>query len=273
MRFSRLVAPAALLLATACLDVAEPSNDRVGLITARVYNNAGTPVLRGTATFYRVGGLQLQDAVPTPCELYPYDPNPVGASVPTLNAGNFITFSVAGSSLGADQIQVGSFLRYEMEPGLFLNFSSGDTVTVSVPGAIDGFEPTTIRSRLAEAFTVGDLPPFNETQPLELTWTAAVAPGSVMLVQMRYNTTGEGTQPNAEIVCIFTDDGTGSVPAAVAGQWVNANEIGKSILYTRVRESTVIFDARTRTRLRSFYDVPTPALVVPASATDGPALR
>ena len=264
MRLSAIAAPAALLLTTACLDVDTQPTDRIGLITTRAYVNAGTPVLRGSATFYRVSNLQLQDATPRACELFPYDPNAVGAAVPTLDAGNFLTFTVAGSSLGADQVQVGAFLRYEMEPGLFLNFASGDTVTVGIPGATGGFEPTTIRVRLAEAFTAGPLPEFVDNQPFDLTWTPAVAPGSVMLVSMRYNSTGEGTRADAEVACIFADDGTGSVAPNLAGPWNNAPETGKAVVFTRIRESTVVFDSRTRTRLRSFYDVPTPTLFVPA---------
>ncbi len=263
MRLLRSILPLAALLSAACLDVEDTARDRIGLLTSRAFLDGATPVIRGSATFYRVGGLNVEIATPTPCQLYPYSPNPTAPVVQTLDAGDDLDFTVQGTSKPALKQELGSFVRYEFDTGEALGFTTGDTLTVNIPGATGGFPGLTARVRVAEAFTVGSVPDFVEGQPLDLTWTAAPATGSVMLLRLRYNSTGESLTPDAEVVCIYTDDGTGSVPAALAGPWARAEELSRTVLFTRLREVQVNFDSRTRVLLRSFYDVPTQALPLP----------
>ena len=262
MRALKFFAPSALLLLglSACLETIGPPRDRVGLVTARAYDNAGTPVLRGTATFYRVSGLQLQVLGPQPCALFLYDPDAVGVQVQTLEAGNFLTFAVPGNNVSADRVQISSFVRYEMAAGQYLQYAVGDTLTVTIPGALDGFEPTTVKVRAAEPFTADTIPDYVIGQPLTLTWTPAPAPGSYMIASLRYNADGSGTEPNTEISCVFADDGSGDVPTTLAQAYANAPAASRSYLFTRARETILSFDSRTRTRLRALYDVPTPPL-------------
>jgi hypothetical protein len=184
----------------------------------------------------------------------------VGVQVQTLEAGNFLSFSAAGSSASADRIQISSFIRYEMGLGQYLLFSPGDTVTVNIPGAIDGFEPMVAKVRIAEPFTADTIPDYVLGQGLNLTWSPAPAPGSFMIASLRYNADGSSAEPNVEISCIFEDDGTGFIPANFAQAWGSAQPETRSYLFTRVRESFESFDSRTRTRLQSLYDVPTPPL-------------
>jgi len=265
MRALKVLAPAALLLTSAaCLETIGPARDRIGLITATTYNNAGTPVIRGTGTFYRVSGLIMQSLTAQPCGLFAYDPDAVGAQVETLDAGNFLSFSAPGNNVSADRIQISSFIRYEMAAGQYVMFASGDTLTVNVPGAIDGFEPTSIRVRAAEPFTADTIPDYQLGQPLNLTWTPAPASGSLMIVSLRYNNEGSDPEPNVEISCVFEDNGAAQIPPNFAQPWSNALPASRSYLFTRARESFVSFDSRTRTRLRSHYEVPTPVLA-PAS--------
>jgi hypothetical protein len=268
-RALRAVLPFSLALTAACLDVEDQARDRVGLLTARAFLDGATPVIRGSGTFYRVGGLNVGIAEPTACLLYPYSPNPTAPVIQTLDAGDNLAFTVQGTTEPAVKEEVGSFIRYDMEVGEALGFSVGDTLTVNIPGATGGFVTTSARVRLAEPFTVGSVPDFVEGQPLDLTWTAAPTTGSVMLLRLRYNSTGESVTPDAEVVCLYTDDGTGSVPAALAGPWANAEELSRSVLFTRLREVQVNFDARTRVLLRSFYDVPTQALPLPSPILRG----
>ncbi len=261
MRVLQFLAPAALLLSTAaCLETIGPPRDRVGLITATAYDNAGTPVIRGTGTFYRVSGLQIQALDEQPCALFAFDPDAVGAQVETLEAGNFLSFSIPGNAVSANRIQISSFIRYEMPAGEYLLYAAGDTLTVNVPGAIGGFDATSIRVRAAEPFTADTIPDFQVGQPLELTWSAAPAAGSFMIASLRYNAEGSSLEPDTEIACVFVDDGSGQIPATLAQQWGNAAVASRSYKFTRARESFVALDTRTRTRLRSHFEVPTPAL-------------
>jgi hypothetical protein len=265
MRLSRTFALAAFsLLAVACADPLAGTRDRLGLITTRAYNNGGTPVLRGTGTFYTVNGLSLPILQATSCTQFSYNPLATGSGVPTLDAGDFITFSVQGLATSAERVQIGSFIRYEMLTGTFVSFASGDTVTVSATGAPGGFVPTSAKTRIAEAFTADTIPTWVDGQPLNLTWSPAVAPGSFMIVSMRYASNVDLPAPDVEISCIFDDDGTGSIPATMAQIWANSEPGTRSYLFTRAREGTVTVDSRTKTRIRSFYDVPTPVLTVPA---------
>lgn len=267
MRAFKFLVPAALLLSTsACLETIGPSRERLGLLTANVFSASGTPVIRGTGTFYRLTGLALQSLQVQPCALFAYDPDGVAPIVETMDAGNFLSFSVPGNTVSADKVTLSSFIRYEMAAGQYLQFAAGDTITVSIPGAINGFEPTVIRVRAAEPFDADTIPTFELGQPLNLTWDAAPAPGSFMIVSLRYNSEGSSIEPNVEISCVFADDGTGEIPTNLAQGWANAAEASRSYRFTRARESYVAFDSRTRTRLRSHFEVPTPVLapVVPA---------
>jgi hypothetical protein len=269
MRVLKTFAPVALLLSSvACLDTIGPSRERLGLLTTNVYDNAGTPVIRGTGTFYRLSGLSLQALDLQPCALFGYDPDAVAPPVETLDAGNFISFAAPGNSVSADRIQLSSFIRYEMAAGQYLLFAAGDTITVSIPGAIDGIEPTQIKVRAAEPFTADTIPDFELGQPLSLTWDAATATGSYMIVSLRYNDEGSSVEPNVEISCVFADNGNGLIPTNLAQAWANAPGASRSYKFTRARETYFAFDSRTRTRLRSHYEVPTPLL--PPSAITTP---
>jgi hypothetical protein len=132
-----------------------------------------------------------------------------------------------------------------------------------VPGDAAGFPGTTIRVRTAEPFdfNVPSSPADNE--PMTVTWTPAPAPGSYMTISLRLNNTGTGTQPDAQIYCLFNDDGSGEVPANLAAVWKASDPDSRSTAFSRVRFTTIEFDARTRITLLSYFDRPT--LPVPTS--------
>lgn len=259
-----------VLLNTACLEPVEASRDRWGFLTMRAFSNGGTPVVRGTGNFYSASGLSLSLLSPTLCQVLPYDPTAQATQLTTLDAGDFVTFAAAGSTVNANRVLSGTAIRYEMTAGEFLTFAAGDTVRVSVPGAVGGFDPLTVKLRLAEPFTADAVPTVTDNQALNLTWTPPPTPGSLMMVSLRYNSDGPSVRPNSEIFCVFDDDGTGTVPAASAQAYLSSEPETRSSLFTRVREGYVSLDSRTFTLIRSNFEFPTPTLAVPSPLRETP---
>lgn len=260
MRAIFLAAPLVLAL-SACLDSNEPIRERIGLVDVRAYSNGGTPVVRARGVFYRIGGLQLFPAAPQPCALYAYTP-PVASdnAGQTISAGANVGFAVGGFSEVAVAAPLAVYPIYNFPAGAYLDFVSGDSVTVSIPGATGGFEPMTIRARLAEPFTADTLPTWVPNEPMNVTWQPAPAPGSVMVVSLRYNSTPGSTRPDLEIACAFEDDGTGTIPPSLANGWGESVPATREYVFMRSRERIVEFDDLTRTRVRSLYEYPLKAL-------------
>lgn len=260
MRAFLFTAPLVLAL-TACLGDNLPARERIGLVAVRAFDNSGIPVVRGSAVFVRTSGLQLFPSAPQECALYGYTPPvPSDNAGQTLNAGPFINFTIGAFSEVALGAVNATYPVYNFPGGSYLDFVSGDSVLVTIPGADGGFEAMAIKTRLAEPFTADPLPAQVPNEPMNLTWEAATTPGSVMVVSLRYNTSEGATQPDLEIACAFTDDGTGTIPLNLANGWGDAVPETREFTFTRVRERIVEFDARTRTRVRSVYEQPLIAL-------------
>lgn len=256
MRALLLAAPLVLAL-SACLDTNLPARERIGLVDIRAWNNGGTPVIRARGVFYNIAGLQLFPAVPQECGLYGYTPPvPSDNAGETISAGSMVSFTVAGFSENAIPNPLATFPIYTFPAGSYLDFTAGDSVLVSIPGATGGFEPMAIRSRLAEPFTANPLPEYVENQPMTVTWQPATEPGSVMVVSLRYNSTPGATQPDLEIACAFEDDGSGTISSTLANGWGAAQPGTQEFAFIRVRERIVEFDDRTRARVRSIFEYP-----------------
>jgi hypothetical protein len=261
MRAFLLTAPLMFAL-TACLGDNLPVPERIGLVSVRAFSNGGTPVVRGSALFYRTAGLQIFPAAPQECALYTYTPPSSSSNAgETLNAGPQVAFTVGSFSEVALPAIGATYPVYNFPGGTYLDFAAGDSVLVAIPGATGGFEPMSIKTRLAEPFTAGAIPAWVANEPMDLTWQAAPQPGSVMVVALRYNSTPGSTAPDLEIACAFADDGTGTIPANLANGWGQAEPGTTEYQFMRVRERIVEFDARTRARVRSVYEVPLTDLV------------
>jgi hypothetical protein len=256
MRAFLTVAPMLLAL-TACLSDVVPPRDRIGLVQLRTFSNGGTPVLRAQAVFYNTAGLQILPLQPQECGLFAYTPPSSGAGAgPTINAGSAITFTVGGFSENAIPAINATYPVYNFPAGSYLDFTDGDSVTVSIPGALGGFEPMAIKMRLAESFTADTLPTYVENTAMALSWEPATTPGSIMIVALRYNSTPGSTEPDLEIGCAFPDNGSAEIPSTFANGYGGSVPETREYSFTRVRERIVEFDDRTRTRVRSIYEYP-----------------
>ena len=256
MRALFLMLPLVLTL-TACLDTELPVRERIGLVDVRAFSNGGTPVVRARAVFYRIAGLQIFPAQPQECAVFAYTPPvPSDNAGQTITAGPQVSFTVGAFSESALPAPGATFPIYNFTTGSYLDFVAGDSVLVSIPGSSNGFEAMSIKTRLAEPFTASPIPAWVANEPMVLNWQPAPAPGSVMVVSLRYNSTPGSTQPDLEIACAFPDTGSGTIPATIANGWGQAEPGTTEFAFIRVRERIVEFDDLTRARVRSIYEYP-----------------
>lgn len=257
-----LVAAPAFLFLTACIGDNLGSVERVGLVAVRAFENSGTPVVRASAVFYRLQGLQISPAQTQDCALFSFNPaGPGNNAGATITAGASVSFTVGAFSEVASPAENAVFPVYNFAVGSYLDFVSGDSVLVSVPGADGGFDAVSVKARLAEPFTADPLPPVVENMPLNLSWQAASTPGSIMVVSLRYNAAMDATLPNVEIVCAFDDDGSAQIPTGFADAYRNSSAASRQHVFIRVRDRIVEFDGNTRTRVRSIFEYPTTSLL------------
>ncbi len=211
-----------------------------------------------TANFYRAGGFVLSSAASASdtCVIASYPISSFNEGT-VISGGVGVVVTVPG---GLDTLK-----RVTTSDGTYrgrtagLTYTPGDTVVFSILGDLGGFTANTVKAKSAEAFTMSAATPPAAGQPLNLTW-APVAPGAAMLVSLRYNDgTTTSTAVNAQILCDFIDDGTGTVPAALAARWAAGNAATRTAAYQRLR--TVVtrgLDPSSFINVRSTFDLPTP---------------
>lgn len=258
MRAFLAVSPGLLALAACVGELPDP--ERLGLVSLRAFSDSTTPVLRGSAAFYLVRGVQLLPLQPEECTAYAYSRSGGINSGQTLNAGSAISFTVGAFSEDATRGASLDTPLYTFAAGAFLNFASGDSALVSIPGAQGGFEPMSVKARLAEPFVADSLPTYVPDTPMNVTWEAATTPGSIMLVSLRFSGEPGAVEPDVEIACAFADTGSGQIPAVFVNAYGTAAPETQEHAFIRVRDRIVEFDSRTRTRVRSIYEFPLTSL-------------
>ncbi len=260
MRAFLAVAPVFLVL-TACIGDDFSSTERIGLVSVRAFSNSGTPVVRGSAVFYSARGLVIRPTGLQDCGLFTYDPAPTNNFGQTLNAGANVNFTIGAFSEVALPAEGATYPVYNFAAGSYLDFSTGDSALVTIPGAVGGFEAMSVKARLAEPFTAAPPPAYVTNTPMNLTWQAATFPGSIMVVSLRYNAAPGASAPNVEIACAFEDDGSAQIPIPFADAYGSSSPTTRDYAFIRVRERVVEFDGRTRTQVRSIYEYPAKSLI------------
>ena len=99
-----------------------------------------------------------------------------------------------------------------------LHIAPGSHVTLSVPGAPNGFPQSSITTTTVTAYDLGPI----DTLPadsLRITWTSPMGGGSAMVVELKYASSAQHAVADREIFCSWTDDGEGVVPASLAAEW------------------------------------------------------
>jgi hypothetical protein len=132
-----------------------------------------------------------------------------------IDAGTSITAHFDGPDVTLTKTSVDGRPTYTVPEGLELEFTPGEVITFTIPGAAGGFPARTVSARTAEVFTASPITlPTTTSDDLTVTWTPVPeATGSAMFYSIRYSSTG-ATQ-DREIACVFRDDGSGVIGANV----------------------------------------------------------
>lgn len=258
-RARALVLLALTVLVAACVETLEPSKNRFGLVSYTAFTDEVRGyVMDPEATFYDKTDLRYTPPPADSCVLAAYVAAPIaGSSFPTLSAGEYLVSQVgAQRDTMRGAVEFGAFV-YRPVRRTGIPFTPGDTVTVQIPGSPTGFPAATVSLRTAEAFTAEPIGiPETSTEDLELVWTAAPAPGSLMTVSLRYGNAFSNGQLNEQIFCGFTDDGAATIRAPLLNGWRNAAPGLRESRIIRLRSKELEIDGRNTLTVISSFGLP-----------------
>jgi len=237
-----------------------PNEQRWGFVTlAALRNTAGEYRLAPQASFFRGVITSVPDArIRTDSCFVVGDytpPNSGGfGNVSYLDAGASITTAIGTTTTTVPRVSTSSATTYSLGAGTTVPYSPGDSVVLTVPGAVGGFPGALLRGRSAEPFTIDPITASAVTIPLR--WTAATDPNSALIVSLQYTPSGTGARTQ-EIRCAFTDDGLDSIPVRQHQAWSASSNVNRAVTVTRLRTSFVAVDGGA-VELISTFQVPTP---------------
>jgi hypothetical protein len=149
-------------------------------------------------------------------------------------------------------------ITYELPSGQTIPYTPGDSIVLTVPGAVGGFEALTIRGKTAESFTMDPVTVPSGSEAIQLRWTASQNPGSALILELRYHPTG-GATPTRELLCSFADDGIDSIPFIDHAPWSAGTASAREVVATRLRTSYLNTASGGLLGIISTFPVPTPA--------------
>lgn len=251
---------AAALIAVACDNSLEGIGFQRtwGFVTMSATKNAGGVHFTNPEGLFFLGNLAavpVADVVQDTCADggFTGDDNNL-SGVTYLDAGPSITATIGGVTNVLERVSTTEGLAYQSALGAF-QFNPGDTVEVTIPGTAQGFPGATIRAKTAEPFTFPSVDIPTGTESIQLTWTTPQAPGSSIVVSLRY-VSGSASEFNRQVLCTFIDDGVDSIPFRWHQNWSSSTG-NTAVVATRLRTNYVgIGDANLG--VVSTYQVPTP---------------
>jgi hypothetical protein len=260
MRLRVLSIAAVLLATTACLEPLDPPRGRLGLIVMDTYESGADLVLKPVATFYDRTSAAFAAAPTDTCFIANYSVGGTFTNVQTMSVGAEISMVTPSGIHPLVLDDATGFLFYEAEAATGIVFTPGDTVEAQIPGNGTDYPAVNITVRTAESFTHDDVPvPEAADANIDLVWTAAPEPGSIMSFSLRYVTPGSTTGlVNQQVFCGLADDGAYTIHSSLLGGWRNAQNNLRELKVTRLRHSAVTVDTRTMLHLVSTFSRPTP---------------
>ena len=150
-------------------------------------------------------------------------------------------------------------ITYELPSGQTIPYTPGDSVVLTVPGAVGGFPGSTIRAKTAEAFTIDPINVPSGSEAIQLRWTPSQDPRSALILELRYHPTG-GATPTRELLCSFADDGIDSIPFTQHQPWSAGASSARQIIATRLRTSYINTSTGGLLGVISTFPVPTPTI-------------
>lgn len=176
------------------------------------------------------------------------------SGVTYLDAGPSITAMMGGVTNTLERVTTIDGLAYQSALGAF-QFNPGDSILITVPGTAQGFPGGSVKAKTAEPFAFPSVDIPSGTESIQLNWTAPQAPGSSIVVSLRY-VSGTASEFNRQVLCTFIDDGVDSIPFRWHQNWSSSSG-NTAVVATRLRTGYVaIGDANLG--VVSTYQVPTP---------------
>lgn len=264
MRASRYLVAALLLGTLACNDLLETDGVDSGVINVPTYSNgSGFFLVNPLAVFYEDASLTFPQPTTGACGTIPFDPDESGvllSGFPTMNVGPHLVANLPASEDTLYRELDSGFQLYRPSAVGGILHTPGDTLTVTVPGDL-GFPAGVIRVRTAEAFEMADVAVPAVNDPLTVTWTPAPLAGSVMRYSLRYASERSIGDLDEQLVCIFEDDGEGTIDASFLQGWVNATGGQRQVVATRIRSANAELSEKARLTMLSTFQVPTPPFI------------
>lgn len=265
MRSSRLVPLAAIVAAvslTACDSLTSSSSGNaigVGAVSARTKGTGYTT--SPNIAFYRVTGATFitADNIVDTCFLAAY--SDAGATAPTqattVGAGSFLTIQMGNRTDTLTRTGGALDPAYRSSLASGIPYNPGDSMVITVQGERGGYPGSSFRGRTAEPFTPGPFTAPAAGNPVTITWTPATDSHAAMFVTFRY-AAGTSTTFNRQIACSFVDDGSATVGATMASEWLNATN--RDFTMQRIRTILAQIDVPlSYFNIVSTFDWPTPA--------------
>ncbi len=269
MRLRLLLAAIAAVSLAACLDTLEPPNGRFGIITVETYGpDDPNYVVAPRAEFYGATNRAFGTFPADSCVVGAYTANPVSSGFLTLlGAGDAISMSLSGQTRSLLPDTLNGLIVYRFDGVTGLAHTPGDTLTLTIPGANQGFPGATIKVRTAEPFTHSTIPVPSSGVDINVTWDPpAAVPGSLMSFSLQYANafSAGGTFANEQVFCAFTDDGTGTIPWGYLGGWRTSVGDFREVRARRLRFSTQMLDGRTELAVVATFTRPLGSYIGPA---------
>ena len=188
------------------------------------------------AVFFKGTGVTLSssDVTAEGCIVRPIEESGV-SPLDQIDAGASIAVRLSDANATLTPQTEGVRTTYELSNGVQIPFTPGDDITLTIPGAPNGFPARVVTARTAEAFSPAAITlPASLDENLTVTWTnpGEIAPRSAMFYSFRYSAEASPTV-NREVFCVFADDGSGLI-AASALQGFRAASM-RSIVAQRTR--------------------------------------
>jgi hypothetical protein len=244
---------------TACTGVGDPiGNDRFGAITISATGSGSGPFIAIPTAVFFTG---LSSSVPT-------------SKVASDQCGTFNyraeTYSPGDLSAGpALEVRVGSAVRSMTEPaGIrrlyalsspnYFEYSPGDSLRLSIPGASGGFPASAIAVRLAEPIRLGPLPVLNVNDNVPISWETNGDANSGVIISFRWASgTSTVAGPDQQVLCIVRDNGAYTVAGTLLGNFYASEPSQRSLNVLRWRTNSTSIDARTTLYIVSSLDTTT----------------
>jgi len=221
-------------------------------------SSAGASAYQTLAEAYffrgRLGGVPNSDLVFDSCNTVAYSVGGELGGVTYIDAGAEVALTLGATAASLERRVSQTRTFYEPSAGA-IPFTPGDSVSVTVPGAVGGFPQASVSAKTAEPFTINEITIPGGTQPIQLQWTPASDGNSAMIVALRFAGTGSATQ-NRQVLCPFVDDGVDSIPFRFYEEWATSS--AQSVVATRLRTRYTVAPGNAILGVVSTFQVPTP---------------